>query len=107
MKFNKKGTVITLMAALGLTSLLAVSPTYAHHHYHGGGGGVAAGMFFGAALGMVAGAAMSHPDYGDRGYYDDDDGYYGDDGYGPGCQREYVRHCDDFGCTTEVRRDCY
>ena len=68
MKFNTKGMVIALMATLGLGSLFAVSPTYAHHHYHyyhhHDGGRLAAGMIFGAALGMVAGAAISNSDNG-------------------------------------------
>ncbi|AAO90806.1 hypothetical protein [Coxiella burnetii] len=80
MKIKKK-LVSTLAGLVAITSVFAVTPSYAyghyyphyHHHYHHGGGLLVAGLVFGTALGMMAGAAASH-DYACR-------------------QVTYVRHC--------------
>lgn len=87
MKINNKITK-ALIVLVGAGGLLATSPIYAgyyHHHYyhhHHGGANLAAGLFFGAALGMIAGAAISHSN----------DGYY------DSCRRvSYRRYCrEDF-----------
>ncbi|WP_423062480.1 hypothetical protein [Candidiatus Paracoxiella cheracis] len=90
MKIKNKITK-TLILSVGLSGLLATSPIYAgyyhhhyhphyhpHHHYHGSGD-LAAGLFFGAAAGIIAGAAMTQH----QGYY-------------PSCQRVYYnRYCRD------------
>ena len=73
MKINKKIYSSAIILA-GITGLLASSPIYAdyshhdwRHHdyqqdgYYHHGGNAAAGIFVGAAVGLLAAAAMTHP----------------------------------------------
>lgn len=97
MKINKKNLVTALVGVLGVASIFAATPSYAYGHYphhyyphhyyphHHGGGNLLAGLFFGTAFGMMAGAAMAGP------HYD--------------CQRVYyTRYCDYNGWGERV---CY
>ncbi len=102
MKLNKNLTRSLVLIA-GLSGLLATSPIYAdyghhwhpgwhpdhhwHHHHHYDGGDIAAGLFFGAAVGLVAAAAMSHNNQCQRVYYTH---YCRDNGWGQQCYN--VRH---------------
>ena len=72
LKIIKKTSIALLIGATGMTGLLASAPSYAYGHYHHEryhhhGDAVAAG-FLGAAVGLVAGAAIAES-YGSRDYY--------------------------------------